>query len=207
MAKLVRELSQPEIERLQLIANTAHGFQGDERDMVLFSPCIGDELTFGARRFLVEGGNLFNVAVTRARAQLHVFGDMGACARSGILHIEEFARYFERVRSRATRDPAIGEYEPLLGEALRAAGLAPIPQYPVGPYRLDFAILDRSRQIDVEVDGESFHRDLDGVRLRSDFVRDNFLAKRGWKVKRFWAVEVRDRLEDCVREVLADVQG
>ena len=47
--------------RAQLIVDTAHGFQGDERDIVLFSPCISRDLPSGAHNFLKNTENLFNV--------------------------------------------------------------------------------------------------------------------------------------------------
>ena len=123
------------LNRAQLIVNTAHGFQGDERDIVLFSPCLSKVLTRGVRSFLGDTGNLFNVAITRARSLLHVVGDMDACANSGIPHIEEFAAYCADIEQAASspyhttlpRDERIGPGEMPLYEALVAAGLNPIP--------------------------------------------------------------------------------
>jgi superfamily I DNA and/or RNA helicase len=56
--------------------NTIHAFQGDERDMILFSPVVAPGVTESALTFLQKTGNLFNVAVTRARAVLLVIGDL-----------------------------------------------------------------------------------------------------------------------------------
>ena len=61
----------------------------------------------------------------------------------------------------------------------------------------------RSRlPIHIEVDGKAFHTDLDGARCKEDLTRDHYLIQRGWVVLRFWAVEVRDRLDACVERVL-----
>ncbi|WP_242333327.1 AAA domain-containing protein [Anaeromyxobacter sp. SG66] len=201
--KLARLLDPAALQRVDLIADTAHGFQGDERDVIVFSPCVGSPMPHGARRFLAKTANVFNVAVTRARAQLHVVGDLEACMVSGIPHVEAFARHVERLRRRAeTTDPSVGPFERRLEEALRAAGLAPVPQYAFGPYRLDLAVVEDGLRIDVEVDGVHFHEELDGSRCHEDLVRDAYLSQRGWIVVRFWAVEVRDRLESCVQRVL-----
>jgi very-short-patch-repair endonuclease len=112
-----------------------------------------------------------------------------------------FARYFRDLRTASRGDPAIGPQEQQLEDALRRAGLNPVPQYPVGPYRLDLAIVDGPVPIDIEVDGVRYHLERDGTRIRADLGRDAYLRARGWKVKRFWAVEVRDRVDDCVRRI------
>jgi len=59
----------------KFLVSTAHGFQGDERDLILFSLCGGPDMPDGAKTFLRENPNLFNVAVSRARAVLHIVGN------------------------------------------------------------------------------------------------------------------------------------
>lgn len=62
--------------------DTAHGYQGDERDVMIMSPVV----TEGMTEFLVQHAgnpNLVNVAVTRARARLVIVGDHRACLDSG----------------------------------------------------------------------------------------------------------------------------
>lgn len=197
-------------EHAKLIVDTAHGFQGDERDVVIFSPCVGSRMPRGADYFLRSTGNLFNVAITRARTLLHVVGDLRACGASDIAHIREFARYCEglRVAERPTRpgpppanDPYVGPWERPFYDALVAAGLEPFSQHAFEQYRLDFALFNGEVRVDVEVDGELYHRDWDGRRCRRDIIRDQRLIARGWRVKRFWVYQIRDDLEGCVRSV------
>lgn len=68
----------------KLAIDTAHGFQGDERDVMILSPSVGAGLPARTIRFAGDR-NLVNVAVTRARARLVVVGDHGACLASGSL--------------------------------------------------------------------------------------------------------------------------
>jgi superfamily I DNA and/or RNA helicase len=64
--------------------DTAHGFQGDEWDVMILSLSVAPGL--GPRTIRFAGDrNLVNVAVTRARARLVVVGDHGACLASGSL--------------------------------------------------------------------------------------------------------------------------
>lgn len=201
---LHQSLSPELIDRVELVADTAHGFQGDERDVIVFSPCVGSPMPPGGRRFLAKTANLFNVAVTRARAQLRVVGDLGACEASGIPHVEAFAKHYRRLQAEAAQpvDDSIGYYEKPLEEALRAAGIVAIPQYVFGRYRLDLAVVEGELKIDIEVDGEHFHKDYTGERCWEDLNRDHYLTQRGWRVLRFWAIEVRDHQHRCVERVL-----
>ena len=70
-----------------------HSFQGDERDVMLFSPVVTADMPNGALGFLRGNPNLFNVAITRARAQLIVVGDRAACVQSDVGYLSRFAQY------------------------------------------------------------------------------------------------------------------
>ncbi len=73
-----------QLRKLKVVADTVHRFQGDERDVMVFSPVISR----GARKTMVEFINkiapqLLNVAVSRARSALYVVGDRTACLAAG----------------------------------------------------------------------------------------------------------------------------
>jgi very-short-patch-repair endonuclease len=55
-------------------------------------------------------------------------------------------------------------------EALATAGIKPVTQYPLAGRRLDLAIIDA--KLDIEVDGERYHRDEAGRRKAEDLWRD-----------------------------------
>lgn len=69
-------------------------------------------------------------------------------------------------------------------------------------YRLDFAIIRKlpghTIRIDVEVDGDAYHRD----RALEDRRRDRALARKGWIVMRFMAKEVFADAGACVMDVV-----
>jgi len=200
--------------RTELVVNTAHGFQGDERDVIFFSPCVGPDMPSGAQYFLGATGNLFNVAITRARTLLHVVGDREACSACGIKHIAGFANFVTQLEEQKgdrawpwdPQDPRVGYWERPFYDTLVAAGLKPMPQYKASQYVLDLAIKRDDLMLDVEVDGELYHKEWDGGCSRHDVIRDLRLAALGWTVKRFWAYQLRDDMQQCVDDVLRLVQ-
>jgi very-short-patch-repair endonuclease len=197
------ELPREFMERVRFLASTAHGFQGDERDLILFSLCAGPDLPEGSKVFLRENPNLFNVAVSRARAVLHIFGNRDWALGCGVPFSEKLARRTlpsEVKLVRPQREPYQSPWEEVLANALREAGIDLIPQYPIAGRFLDLAILN-PRKIDVEVDGESVHRTAGGGRKDDDYWRDLQLQSLGWKVCRFWVYELREDLTRCTQKV------
>lgn len=190
-------------ERSKLLISTAHGFQGDERDVILFSLCAGPGMPDGATAFLKENRNLFNVAVSRARAVLHVVGNLEWALHCGVPFIEALARHSQSGQDAERRNPELYQspWEKILAGALREAGVEAVPQYPIAGRFLDLAVLSPTR-VDIEVDGESVHRTAGGNRKDDDYWRDLQLTGLGWRVCRFWVYELREDLAGCVGKVL-----
>lgn len=206
------------LSALEFLADTVHRFQGDERDIMIFSPVVSAGFPDGASIFLRNNPNLFNVAITRARAALLVVGDRQAAANSGVEYLARFAEYVGDLGMRpeqtlnppascgaeypvVARPELVSDWEKTLYRALYAAGLRPIPQYDVEQYILDFALFVNGRRIDIEVDGERYHRNWDGELCRRDQIRNQRLIELGWDIMRFWVYQVRDDLDGCVDRV------
>jgi len=202
---LTELLDQSARQRIQLQVSTAHGFQGDERDVILLSLCCGQGMPEGSLRFVAEGPNLFNVAVTRARAVLHVFGDRSWAQASEVRFIRELARRCGLAAPSVAVSTAYeSPWEERLDAALAAEGIKTIPQLPVAGRRLDLAVVT-PRRLDIEVDGETFHRTASGRRKDDDLWRDLQMQALGWRVRRFWVYELREDMARCVKRVLADL--
>ena len=205
----------------ELLVDTVHRFQGDERDVMLFSTVVSNGIAEGALGFLRKTGYLFNVAITRARAALVVVGDSAAAKNSKISYLSEFAAYVENLAQNSekidgfkdelfeagcdyptvARPELVSDWERLFYRELCRAGLRPIPQYDVEKYTLDFAIISGNHRLDIEVDGERYHRDWNGELLRRDQLRNMRMIELGWDVIRFWVYELRDKMPDCISRV------
>jgi very-short-patch-repair endonuclease len=202
---------------LQFVVDTVHGFQGDERDVIIFSPVVSLGIGESTLRFLKNHANLFNVAITRARSDLIVIGDRQAALGSGVAYLAAFAEYTENVRSEdrtftaspgltgeypiVARPEFVSEWERSFYRAMYQAGLRPVPQYEEAPYTLDFALFSSDRKLDIEVDGENYHRNWDGELCRRDQIRSRRLSDLGWDIMRFWVYELRDDPDGCLARV------
>jgi len=204
----------------EFIAETAHQFQGDERDLMIFSPVVSRGISPGTLSFLKKNGNLFNVAITRARAALYVVGDKVAALESGVDYLAAFAKYTDEIETLAgvrqalqqkvvlgsvypevAKPELVSEWERVFYRALYAGGVRAMPQYSVEKYLLDFAVIEGERRLNIEVDGERYHRAWDGELTRRDRLRNQRMMELGWDVKRFWVYQIRDQMPWCVGEV------
>ncbi len=213
------ELTQ-QLAELQFVVDTVHGFQGDERDVIFFSPVVSAGATDNMLRFLKGHGNLFNVAITRARSELVVVGDLRAALDSEVSYLASFAEYWRGLAADDARVPSFQElgpeyppvehpgqvssWERMFYSAMYRAGVRPVPQYEEAPYTLDFALFSGAeRKLDIEIDGENYHRNWDGELCRRDQLRSRRLSDLGWDIMRFWVYEIRDDLEGSIRRVKA----
>jgi superfamily I DNA and/or RNA helicase/very-short-patch-repair endonuclease len=201
------------------LVETVHKFQGDERDVMIFSPVVSKNIQQGALSFLQNTGNLFNVAITRARAFLLVVGDISAISKCGVKYLEHFAQYVKNLEKTedikkekvpikfnskyptVSNPENVSEWERMFYNALFISGIKTIPQYQVEMYTLDFALFDNERKLNIEIDGERYHKDMTGELCKRDQIRNQRLYELGWDVQRFWVYEVRDDLEGCIKKI------
>lgn len=188
------------LAKAKLKAGTVDSFQGDERDLILFSPTLTSNSTSSAVNFVRKDFRRLNVAISRAKAVAHVFGDLDYAKSNVVRSLGKLAEFATRTRNRARGENVFdSEWERQVYHALKKRGLDPIPQYEIAGRRLDFALFGLGDiKIDIEVDGRRWHTDIDGNRKVSDIWRNRQLESLGWKVIRFWVDELDKDMERCI---------
>jgi very-short-patch-repair endonuclease len=83
-------------------------------------------------------------------------------------------------------------------KAARTEGLFLCCQFPVGPYRLDFA--DPPTKVAIETDGQDWHASKE--QRTHDARRDRYLTEEGWRVLRFTGTEIYRDVQRCVKQVV-----
>ena len=220
---LIREHQGP-LAGVEFLSDTIHRFQGDERDVMIFSSAVSSGVSEAAMAFLRRHPNLFNVAISRARAALVVVGDREAALNGRVDYLARFAVYCGQVA--LERHPATGgltaslepeypavphpervsEWERVFYRALYRAGVRPVPQYPAEQYVLNFAVLAGRRRLAIEIDGAMYHRTWDNETCRREQIKSQRLIALGWDVMRFWVYQIRDDLDRAVERVKTWVQ-
>ena len=190
---------------MKLRIGTAHRFQGDERDVVVFSPVASDGIVSQTLRWLAGTPTLFNVAVTRARSYFLVVGNRNFCrGMNGVLG--ELARYVDELeiaraaQSQGRLGKLHSEAESRIYEAMLRAGLRVTPKVVVKGYECDFVLGDGDLGINLECDGVH-HTGANGRLRLQDRARDALMEYEGLRVVRIPAWRCLDDADGVVREV------
>jgi len=171
-------------KRLQseVTCGTAHVFQGDERDIMLFSAVVSRNMPISTINWVEKPHNLINVAVTRARDALYVIGDFDFCKqRKGILG--KLMRYVENIEK--VRKSSVAELS--LYTHLGLEGLNPLVHPVICDAEVDFIIEYEGIKLVIEVDGKQHEK-----QKFLDESRDAMIRSKGYEVLR---IKARDVLE------------
>lgn len=189
-----------------LKVGTVDGFQGQERDLILFSPCVGPRSPQSGLTFFQRDTRRLNVAISRARAVAMVFGDLNFARSGQSKPLRRLAAMATEPRGKIGEGVFDSDWERKVYHALKARGLEPHPQHEIAGRRLDFALFGTNGvKLDLEVDGRKWHESPDGRRKTSDLWRDHQLKSLGWRVRRFWVDELSRDMEKCLDRVEQDL--
>lgn len=183
--------------------------QGDERDIMYFSITYGPGLdggmpmNFGPMN--QQGGERrLNVAITRARQELRVFGsfrpekmDLSRTQALGVRDLKHFLEFAER-GARALGEFVAGSigdfdspFEKAVCSALAERGWQVHPQVGVSAFRVDLGVVDPDAPgrylAGVECDGATYHRSA--TARDRDKLREQVLRGLGWEIVRIWSTD------------------
>jgi len=207
-----RKFSRELLHQARFKSSTAHGFQGDERDVMIFSCVLADGVSPRAARWIQSERRLINVAVSRARERLVILGapfiSRYECAT--LTSLQEFVRTVHEVDNNKIGVRFDSNAEKLLFESLISAGVAPLSKFNVEGYELDFGLLTVDGRYDIEVDGDHHYESTVGHHLRlrrQDITKDRILSRAGWTVIRVPAWECVSDSASVAQRILNIVQG
>ena len=229
--RLVNELV---VEQIPEESRSAHdlvvvnpdGFQGDERDVVLYSLSFDaagmTQQALSARqaeREHIQG--MLNVGFTRARDEIHIFysaeiSDFGMVSGSGA--IKEWLEYCsQRIAANPPIDGAEAElakaqsqFEQQVLSGLTGRGVRVIAQYPSCGYFIDVVAELNNSRVAIECDGEIWHLDEHGNLKMEDVERQEVLERAGWEVVRIpyrsWRENPELQLQRIIDQLRSDAE-
>ncbi|MBQ4826907.1 DUF3320 domain-containing protein [Leisingera sp. HS039] len=212
-----------------VIVKNLENIQGDERDVMLFSITFGPDhagklsMAFGALNG--DGGEKrLNVAITRARQELHIFAsiradqiDLTRTKALGVKHLKGFLDFAARgpVALPSQDDGSLGPVENVFEAAIKAAieakGWELRPQIGVSGFRIDLGVVHPDHAgvylAGIECDGATYHGSA--TARDRDKVRQAVLENLGWKILRIWSTDwfknpkaVVERIHEALTEHL-----
>ncbi len=199
-------LSERLIAQYDFVCATAHSFQGDEHDAIIFSPVISEGCPMQSIAFLQNTSQLFNVAITRARSILIMVADRKALTASGIGYLSNFVDYTDNIVSSVIGDTAeaTGSHRSAIGSFLNRLssifGIGPRTEVTIDKYRVDvvFDLFD-GLIIDFDIDRYSQNWTAEDVTLWQ--LRAKQLRSLGYEIMHFEAAELIDAQNSCVDAV------
>lgn len=197
-------------DRLEpVIVKNLENIQGDERDIMLFSITFGPDaagklsMAFGALNG--EGGEKrLNVAITRARRELHIFAsihaddiDLTRTRALGVKHLKAFLDFANRgpvalpAQDEGSLGPTENMFENAVRTAIEARGWEVRTQIGVSGFRIDLGVVHPDHAgaylAGIECDGATYHSSA-SARDR-DKVRQAVLEGLGWNILRVWSAD------------------
>jgi hypothetical protein len=173
----------------EITVGTAHRFQGDEKDIILFSPAISEGAKPGTLQWIQTTNQLLNVAVTRAKSLFIIVGDHEACRHTTgpLKHLTDHAETTQANKSRI-----VSPTKQILYEELTKQGVPIHPNYVIQgptPVLVDFALFVNGKRYAIEI--RENH-----TKTQTKRSMDNT-----WKTRWFSEQEVQTKLADVVEEI------
>lgn len=211
-----------------LFVKNLENVQGDERDIILFSICYASDeegkmsMNFGPLNR--EGGwRRLNVAVTRARYEMHVFAtlqadqiDLSRTAAEGVAGLKAFLQFAEKghlsIRPEDVEDAMNRQHLSIsICQKLQEKGLEVKSNIGTSGYKVDIGIVhpDRPHQyiLGIIIDGHYYYN----AHTANDreLIMPSVLNALGWNIHRVWTMdwfENSDKIVDAIVEKVKELQ-
>lgn len=178
-----------EVFDLPITIGTAHRFQGDEKDIIVFSPAVSEGVKPGTLQWVRTTNQLINVAVTRARSLFIVIGDQETCSQT-TGPLKNLYEYIEHLQTNTyTTDSPVKQR---FFEELKKQSIPIVPNFLVKglvPYQVDFALFVNGHRYIIEIDDRQ--KKIDRTQAQKDH----------WKMRLFTEEEILNRLPEVIDEL------
>lgn len=210
-----------------LFIKNLENVQGDERDIILFSVGYGPDATGKVSLNLGplnrQGGwRRLNVAVSRARYEMHVFATLRSdqlhasrIGAQGVLGLKAFLAYAEKGKQALPANTGAPEYLSFssslhlsIASELKVLGYNTNIHVGVSGFRVDIGILDSEHQgqyaVGILLDGPTYQHAA-SARDR-DILREQVLVQLGWTLLHVWSPDWWENKTAIVHRIVGVIQ-
>jgi len=199
--EVLRRLTDEQQERISLMIGTPEEFQGNERDVMIFTPAIDEEQK--RSKAFMEDRNRFNVATSRAKyfkyfihgklpSNMILMQQMLTKMGQGKSDIKEMDKGHLPIGWTYKKSKCDSDFELVIADVLEDLIAREYPkrltlynQVNTCGFRLDFVVYDRTskRAVGIEVDGKYHYLDNGSSYTDEHLERANALKRADWVIK------------------------
>ncbi|MCX7770762.1 MAG: AAA domain-containing protein [Proteobacteria bacterium] len=202
----------------EIIVSTVDGFQGDEKDVILYSfryaPNSKPGMITVLQRDDEHSLGRLNVAFSRAKRKVVCFISTPidnfpkGIIRNYLEHVSNVQNSsYNRLGIPGQREKCQSNFERDVYDALVSKGVEVYAQFPCSGFFIDFVVFDKEgRRIAIECDGD-FHYDEYGILLEEDLQRQDIIERCGWYVHRIPCRKFYANPEKEIEKVLKTLQS
>lgn len=210
---IYKELDPEVIRKFAIQSRTVDGFQGDERDVIIYSMRFSPNGKPGSITAIETGVNeegfkRMNVAFTRARRKVIIYTSQKPSMFPG-KYIKSFMQHAEYIQKNyidpfsPKDDQFDSKFEEDVCRLIRGRGINVITQFPCAGYRIDQVIIDKEgRTLAIECDGD-FKLDETGDLPPEHYMRQATIERvTQWDVQRITASQFYLNPEGIIDQII-----
>ncbi len=224
-------MSDPKLEEFinesnePLFVKNLENVQGDERDIILFSVCYAPDeegkmsMNFGPLNR--DGGwRRLNVAITRARYEMHIFVtlqtdqiDLSRTSAEGVAGLKAFLQFAEKghlsIRPEDVQEAFNKQHlSESISKKLQKKGLEIKCNIGTSGFKIDIGIIhpDNPQQyiLGIVVDGQYYYNAL--TTNDREMVMPSVLKGLGWNIHRIWTIDWRENSDLIIETIIEKVK-
>ena len=178
-----------EIFETHITIGTAHRFQGDEKDIIIFSPAVSEGVKPGTMHWIQTTSQLLNVAVTRARSLFIIIGDEEIC-RQTTGPLRNLYDYVKNIRTQILKTDSVTKQ--IFYEEAKKHNVPLIPNFTIKGItscQVDFVLFLNGTRYAIEI-----HNNQSKINKKQ-------LQSEGWRLRQFSEYEIQHNLSETIEEL------
>ncbi|WP_421798055.1 AAA domain-containing protein [Haliscomenobacter sp.] len=224
---LIKQIAQNELisfyaDQLELLIGTSREFQGDERDIMFLTITASHSINEHDQKIKPPQAvaaeifmRIFNVAASRAKEKsvlIHSIHPEAIAIMNPDCYRKKLIDYYVgKINPLPTGnnkklcdqvDGNSGDFEKTVCIFLCDHNLGDYvyPQFEIGKYKIDFALIKNNKKLAIECDGVTFHSGI--KKIQEDIARQLILERAGWRFFRIQSTDWFYKNEQVSRQLL-----